>query len=65
MCLREEDYGRKIRRRSFEKAEVDGEVWLLDDPMKVESLKEEEKAVVVSWESEAVIIFTVLSDCWK
>jgi hypothetical protein len=26
MCQREEDHGRKIRRRSFEKTEVDGEV---------------------------------------
>jgi hypothetical protein len=26
--------------------EIDGKVWLLDDPMKVESLKEEEQEVL-------------------
>jgi hypothetical protein len=57
--------GRKIRRRSFEKTEVDGEAWLLDDPMKVETLKEDGKVVVVSWGNEAVIIFTIFSDCLK
>jgi hypothetical protein len=33
--------------------------------MKVETLKEEGKAVVVSWGNEAVVIFMIFSDCLK
>jgi hypothetical protein len=52
-----------MRWRSFEKTEI--EAWLSDNPKKVETLKEEEQEEVVNRGSEAVIIFTVLSDCLK
>jgi hypothetical protein len=31
-----EEYGTKLNKRSFDKAELDGEVWLPEDPHKAE-----------------------------
>jgi hypothetical protein len=36
-----EEYGTKLRRNSFRKAEVEGEAWLLDDSHKSGNIKEE------------------------
>jgi hypothetical protein len=37
---------KKMRRRSFGKTKLDGEVWLLDEPHEVETSKEEDNAPI-------------------
>jgi hypothetical protein len=38
-CRRKGEHGRNMRRRSFGKAEIDREAWLLDNPYKNRNVK--------------------------